>query len=183
MLMAKTKRSLINNKLYLILALLFMAGFFIFNHLSVQSNKRNFEHARTAIDSVYSGTTSVLGNPDAHRRVNTCGGSQCTVYTSFVYAVDNKNQADEYFKKIQTQISSQKSLVPTRPVSSGLSHSNGFDGAQDLYSYGKLTCTAKYTYNPPQITLLRVKNIASNPLYVELGCTGAAKKNFYPSSK
>lgn len=182
--MTKTKKSKINLRVYLYLLVLLIAGIFVYNYLSMQPNKKNFQQARASIDDIYSGTTSVLGKPDATKRINSCGGSQCTVYTSFVYGVADKNQAEEYFKQIRSQIRSQKSLVPTKPLSHALDLStNGFDSAQDLYSEGKLLCTAKYTYNPPQVTLLKVKDINSNPLYVEIGCTGAAKKNFYPNSK
>lgn len=182
--MARTKKSPINFRLHIGVFVVLIAGFFIYNYMGVQANKKNFQEARSTIDSIYSSTTATLGNPDASKRLSFCGGYQCTVDTSFVYSVSDKNQANEYFTKIQSQIKKQSSFVSAKPLSTSLASLDGFDIAQDLYSDGKLSCTAKYTYNPPQVTLLKVKSAASKPFYVELGCTGTAKRAFYnPSPK
>ena len=178
----RTKKSPINFRLYFGIFVVLIAGFLVYNHLSVQANKKNFQEARTSIDSIYSSVISALGEPDASKRLSSCGGSQCTVYTSLVYGVSDKNQANEYFAKIQAKIKNQSAFVPAKPLSTSLASANGFDTAQDLYADGKLSCTSKYTYNPPQVTLLQVKSASSKPLYIEIGCTGSAKKSFYPSS-
>ena len=171
--------------LYIALLAVLIAGFLIYNYLSVQANKKSFEQARSAIDSIYSETTKSLGLPDANSKASHCGGSQCTVSTSFVYSVVDKNTASDDFHRIQNIIKNQKDFMPSGSLAMSLTTlSNGFTNARDLYSDGKLSCAAQYTYSPPQAIPLKVKNSGSKPFYVEIGCTGTAKRAFYnPSQK
>jgi len=155
-------------------------GFFIYQFLLNQANKKSFDQARITIDSIYNSAVSNLGKPDASKNINSCGNNQCTVYTSFVYGVKDEDQANQYFSKIQDSIKSHPEFKNKKTLSMGINSSlNGFNTAQDLYSYKKLTCTAKYTYDPPQVTLLKVKSTLSKPLYVEVGCSGIAKSAYY----
>jgi len=178
--MARAKRSPINIRLYIGLFVILIAGSLTYNYLSVQANKRNFKQARSTIDSVYSEIVKTLGPSDANSKASHCGGSQCTVSTSFVYGVENKSTASYDFHKIQKIIKNHKKFIPSGPLATDLTAlSNGFTNARDLYSNGGLSCAAQYTYDPPQAIPLKVKDSSAKPFYVEIGCTGHANHQYY----
>lgn len=179
---AKTKKSPKRKWLVyaLLLLVLLIAGFLLYNYLSVQANKKSFQEARVAIDSIYSSTVSTLGQPDASKHINSCGGQQCTVYTSFIYGVSGYNQANKYYKTIQNEISQNPVFIPTKALSKKIiTTEKNYSGAQDLYIHKKLSCTAKYLYNTPQAALLNLRNRSMKPFYVEIGCTGPTEHAYY----
>lgn len=180
--MGRTKTT--NTRLIIGILVVLVAVFFAYSYLSVQANKKTFEQARSAVDNIFSQTTKTLGSPDASKRVSSCGSSQCTVYTSFVYGVVDKNQAENDFRTIQGNIKGQDSFVPAKNLPTRITTTAlGYHSAQGVYNFKSLSCTAKYLYDTPQATLLKQKDKSKKPFYVEIGCTGSAKKDFYPSSK
>lgn len=180
--MGRTKTT--NLKLIIGALVVFIAAFFAYSYLSVQANKKTFQQARTAVDDVFVQTATSLGSPDSSKRVNSCGDSQCTVYTAFVYGVADKSQAEKDLQAIQSNIKSQSNFVPAKGLSTQITTSAlGYHSAQDVYNFKSLSCTAKYLYDTPKGTLLKQKDKSKKPFYVEIGCTGPAKKEFYPRSK
>lgn len=178
--MARVKTKSLTPKKWFLLLVVLIAGFLIYNYLSIQANKKTFAQARLAINNIFSQTTKNLGPPDASRRIDSCGDSDCTIYTSFIYAVTDKSQAESYLHTIQSDIKSQDNFVPAKSLSTHITTSSlGYHSTQDVYNFKSLSCTAKYLYDTPQATLLKMKNNSKKPFYVEIGCTGSAKHKYY----
>jgi len=73
--------------------------------------------------------------------------------------------------------------MPTKPVSTqiittGVVTTN-YHGSQNFYRVNNLECTSKYVYNTPEETFLKLKH-SGIPLFIVIGCTGPAKKQYYP---
>jgi hypothetical protein len=166
--------------LILVIVLLYIA----YQQISAILSKKDFNNARSIIDSVYSENVSKFGNPDNFKSINNCeqtnSGTNCNVSTSFIYGVGNREQAEAIYKNIQDTIKSHQDLKPTKTLSSSISTTAvGYVGAQDLYNLGKLVCSAKYLYDNSQASFLKLKDTSKKPFYIVIGCTGPAKKKFY----
>ncbi len=178
----------------LIVLLVLAAGYWVYGQVTTYGNKRDFQQARKTIDTVYSQIVDQVGSPDSYKSGNSCSRSyqefngyvdmSCDVDISFVYAVSNREEAQNKINIMQKVINSKNELLkPSRPINTtimttGLVTTNYY-GAQNFYKYGSLECTSKYVYNTPDDTFLKLKH-DGKPLYVVIGCTGPAKKQYYP---
>lgn len=195
--MAKSNKNVLKHKkslLALIIIVVLIAGYWIYGQVSTYTNKRDFQQAREAIDSIYKNVSKSASIPDNYSRNNVCARSYqelsgygeitCDVETSFIYAVPNKAEAQDKINLIQKNINQKaKTLKPTKPINTNIETtgvvSKDYYGAQNFYKYGSLDCTSKYVYNTPDDTFLKLKS-PGIPLYVVIGCTGPAKKLYYP---
>jgi hypothetical protein len=174
--------------------LILAAGYWGYGQITTFSNKRNFQQARQTIDSIYSQIVDKVGLPDNTKKDSSCSRSyqefngyvdmSCDVDTSFVFSVSDKVDAQMKINLIQKIINDKKDiLVPSKPINTiirttGVVTTNYY-GTQNFYKYNGLSCTSKYVYDTPEETFLKIKK-SGTPLYVVIGCTGPAKKQYYP---
>ncbi len=171
------------------------AGIFAYQEIALQLNKRQFEHARVAIDTVYADIVSKVGQPDNFKRENSCsvsyqefdtGRTSCSIDTSFIFAVKDKNEASSIFKKIQSVVDSDKHYFKiSRPPSDSISSSPVayfyYQEAQDYYYVTGLKCTIKYVYDTPKDTYLSLSTgDGVKTMFIVLGCDGSARSKIYP---
>jgi hypothetical protein len=179
----------------ILIIILGAAGIFIYEKVALELNKRAFQHARTAIDSVYADIVTQVGQPDNFKRTSTCsrsyqeltgyGNASCDVDTSFIYGETDSNEATSTIKKIQSVIKSNSRFNQTRPLSSNISDTlvvnSYYHGAQDFYKFDELDCTAKYVYDTPADTYLALsKSPNRKTLFIIVGCSGLARDQYYP---
>jgi len=160
----------------------------------LELNKRDFQRASRAIDSIYAEIVSQVGQPDNTKRSQTCsrtyqefsgyGPPNCDVDIEFTYGVASLSGANKIYKSIQ-YIVTHDSLKSVSPLSSKITRTlisdKYYSEAQDNYVFNSLNCTSKYVYDTPQDTFLTLKtNKDLKSLYVVLGCSGAARQQYYP---
>ena len=177
----------------LILVVLGVVSFFVYQRVALELNKRDFQQARAAIDKVYADIVTQVGRPDNSKRVNDCsrpdqefgqGPLSCSVGIDFIYGVNNELDADTLFKKIQAVIGSHGDLKPTKALDDSIHDTlvvnSYYHSAQDFYSVSDINCSVKYTYDTPRETFLSI-NSNLKTFYVSLGCDGAARASYYGS--
>ena len=172
-----------------------VAGFFVYQRIALELNKRGFQQARSAIDAVYANIVAKVGPPDNSKRFNSCNRSHqefetgplsCDVETRFIYGVSGLAEGDILFKKIQSSISAnEKLLKPTRPLSKsigGLLVVNTYYYSTNDYfvSPSRMDCIVSYTYNTPRQIDLQINDLTKKPLEISIDCSDWAKAQYYP---
>jgi hypothetical protein len=193
--MAKTKTKNIRFVWFLGVAALIIVGFLVYQYISTQLNKRDFQQARAAIDTIYADIVARVGQPDNSKRTNDCsrpseeftqGPLSCSVGTDFIYGVDNEQQANQLFKQIQAIIAAHPELFKsTKPLSSSITDTlvvnTYYHSAEDYYSRGgNMDCFNKYIYDTPREIDLSVINPSQKPLQINIDCSDWAKAQYYP---
>jgi len=185
------------HKVLFILTILVFAilGFLLYEKIALYENRRNFQQARLAIDSVYADIVRQIGQPDNHKRIDNCtrrymeftgyGDITCHVDDSLIYGVQDKDQAQDMYKKIQKIIglSSNRFKLSgslSGSITDGFAVNAPYHSASDSYDFSGLKCTANYVYNTPSETSLKINDREKTPFEVTFGCFGSAKALFFP---
>lgn len=175
---------------------LLLAGVFIYQKVAQELNKRAFQQARTAIDSVYSDIVTQVGQPDNSKRNNFCsrpnrefepGPLSCDVSTSFIYGVEDEDQANAYLKKIQAIISTHSSFKNTKALTSSLKASqvvnSVYHTSDDNYRISGIDCVVSYVFNTPREINLTLMDKNKKGFEVSLSCFSDARSQYYPLYK
>jgi len=196
----KLKRSLFwvrTHKLVsLILAIiLVVVGFFVYQKVALELNKRAFANARTAIDTVYADIVKEVGQPDNSKSTNECSRSHvaigdgplsCSVNTSFIYDVSNRSEADQLMNDAQKVVKKHTNIfksVPAPPSSIDITPaiSDVNNSEVNYYSVAGMFCTIKYVYDTPRESDLVLQNSRDKiPYFVAITCSADARNIFYP---
>jgi len=179
----------------LIIIALLITGVFVYEKIALELNKRAFAHARAAIDTVYADIVAQVGQPDNSKRSNTCsrpnqlygrGRLSCDISITFIYGLNDLDQASTYLKTIQKIITSQRTFKATKPLSiaitTGLVADAQYSDAHDYYSNSGISCEASYWYDTPRQIELDIKDGNKKPLEISLSCTDWARSEYYPKS-
>ena len=178
----------------LILLLLIIIGFSIYQKISIYNNKRAFEQARTTIDSIYADIVKQVGQPDNHKRVSSCdyasrefghGPLGCSVYVEFAYSVNNNERATSIVKRSSVILSSDQkitysnlsSVTPFKNISKNPLQRVSISFSKNSYGF---TCTLTSVYSVPYRLsgYLSVAN-KGDVLSSIIGCEGPAKQAYY----
>jgi len=173
------------------LAALIALGIVGYAQYQKYENKLAFQDAQRSIDSIYEKVISSVGKPDISRRQNSCsrpsqewtlGPLSCSLNTEFVYAVNDRSEANEIHMKFQKIISSENQLVAkklSKEITDELVINTYYHSAFDSYTtLGGLDCAGKYVFDTPQDSFLHTSN-GKKDLYIAIGCTGPAKIAYY----
>jgi hypothetical protein len=177
----------------LVIIALLVGGYFVYEAVVLRMNKHDFEQARAAIDVVYADIVSRVGQPDNYKKINYCarahqeftpGSISCDSDTSIIYSVDNENEANSVFKRIQKIINSNSSLlkptsVPDTSLKDSLVVDSAYHAASDKYRSHGLSCIANYIYDTPREIDLSIKDKDKKPFEVTIGCYGPARQAYY----
>jgi len=178
-----------------ILIVLVVAGFFVYQRITLELNKRGFQQARSAIDIVYADIIAKVGPPDNSKRVNSCnrvkeefenGPLSCDVDTSFIYGVNGVEEADSLMSNIQNLIANHPGLLqPSAPltnqISSTLVVNSYYQTAHDHYKTARhMKCETSYIYDTLRETDLSIKDQTKKPLEIGIDCSDWAKAQYYP---
>jgi hypothetical protein len=193
---AKTKKSgpswIWRHKLLSLIGLLIIAAgaYAAYNHIQTSNNKRDFQQARAAIDSVYDDAIRNVGKPDNAEEKSSCtrpnqeftqGVLTCDVNVKFVYGLESESQANDYYIKIQKLIG-KHNFRPSKELGTSVKDSLVIDttyhSSHDYYTNSGLGCEASYIYDTPSQTDLAIKS-NKHPLEVLLSCSGKAKQQYY----
>ena len=149
---------------------LVVIGVAAYYKISLELNRRAFEQASQAIDTIYADIVKEIGPPDDHRNSKECSQSysgpynlvtSCGVHVDFIYSVDDKEQADDKLRKIRSIVENRPDLI--RPVSMPESdivttpapgNSNLNTSINYYKSNGGILCIFKYVYDSPEQTYL-----------------------------
>lgn len=188
-------RRILHHKFYLILIIILLgvAGYFGYEKYAAWQNKRDFQQARAAIDSIYADIVRQVGPPDNSKRSNDCsrsyqeftgyGNLTCDLNLELLYAVSDRNDATVHYKKIQTILGETSTLSTASKLSTDIIDklvvSSYYHEAQDSYMLKSLKCTSKYVYDTPQDTYLSIEGL-KNYLFIVIGCSGNAISQYYP---
>lgn len=172
-------------------------GFFVYLKIDLELNKRAFLQASQAIDKIYADIIKELV-PQDHKRENECSKSffgsyvertHCGVSADFIYAVKDRNEADEIASKIRLIVGRYPKVLRSSPapksdiiinLAPGDPNTNSFI---EYYKSGSLFCVFKYVFDSPsEIYLNLPDNADGRPFYVTTGCSGEAKQTYYPVS-
>jgi len=190
---AKTKKPLRRKWLLyaLLIIVLLVAGFKVYNHFSIAANKRAFQNARTTIDSIYYDAVKQIGPADNAQTSSSCsrnhvefgrGQLSCNVGIDFIYGVNNETDANSKMAAIQRTIKQSK-LEQEQTLSSALKDtvvaSSYYHTASDIYKFQGLDCTSSYIYDTPQLTSLNVQDQTKKTFEISIGCSGPAKQQYY----
>jgi hypothetical protein len=168
-------------------------GFFTYQKIALELNKRAFAQARTAIDTIYADIVSQTGVPDEYQRPNSCsrahqeftqGPLSCDINSNFIYGVGNEAEANNLFKKIQRIINSHSTFSPLRHLSTSISDTlvvnTYYHASSDRYrSYG-LDCVVNYIFDTPREIDLKIKDPSKKPFEITIGCFSLARSQYYP---
>jgi len=178
----------------LIVLLVLAAGYWVYGQVTTYGNKRDFQQARQTINVIHQSIISEIGEPDNSTNDSDCSRSYqeltgygeitCNIETSLIYPVQSKGEAQGKIDSIQKIINrDSESLRPSKPIQTAIETTGvvtkNYYGVQNFYKYRGLQCTSKYVYNTPDDTFLKLKHVGE-PLYIVIGCTGPAKKQYYP---
>lgn len=184
---------------FLIFIVLLIVGIFIYQKIALEINKRDFQKARSAVDSIYSDIVTQIGVPDNSKHANTCsrpnltfeeGLLSCRVSISFIYGVSDIGEAASKFALIQKTVNSNQIFKSTStpatkiiPLQVGATVSST---ALDHYTIPNtnMVCGVKYIYDTPSETNLRL--LSEGPrlktFYIIIGCDDWARAQYYPNS-
>ncbi len=179
-----------------LLILILVGGFFVYQRVVLELNKRAFAHARAAIDTVYADIVSQVGVPDDSKTIELCtqryqeftgySDTTCHIDKSFIYGVVDKTDANILFKKIQSIINSNSQFKPTRSPASSITDSLAvntyYHAASDKYKASGLDCVVNYVYDTPREIDLGIKDKNKKPFEITVGCYGPARQAYYPLS-
>ncbi|HZP55662.1 MAG TPA: hypothetical protein VFB03_02745 [Candidatus Saccharimonadales bacterium] len=180
------KRHILIILLFLIIAS--VAGYFIYQKVTLEMNRHSFQSAQHAIDGVYADIVSQVGAPDDSGTQKYCNtspnGYSCIIGKSFIYGIDNESSANSLFKKIQKVIGSQNSQFRTvRHLTTEVKDITitgaPYASASDRYRLYGLDCVANYIFNDRRDPDLTLKDSSKKPFEVAIDCFGVAKRNYY----
>lgn len=173
-----------------------VAGFFVYEKVALELNKRAFVHARAAIDTVYADIVAQVGPPDNSKRVIECSTSHvtfgqgpisCSVDTDFIYGVSDEGEAVALFRKIQAVISKNKQFKPTKALSLTITDqtvvNSAYHTASDEFSLDGLQCIVNYVFDTPREIFLTINDNSKKPLQVVIGCHGITRAMYYPNNQ
>ena len=180
-----------------LMVILLILGFFVYQRVTLELNKRAFAQARTAIDAVYEDIVENVGQPDNFKATNECSRSHiaigdgplsCYIDNEFIYGVEDKNEANSLRQKIKSTISNHSDVLKPTPQTtssiditpSGSTETNIF---VDHYDSAGLLCAIKYVFEIPREIALELKRGSNKkPFFVVISCSGDAREIFYPLS-
>jgi hypothetical protein len=179
--------------LVILLLLILAAGYWVYGQITTFSNKRDFQQAQSITDIIYSSIIKQVGEPDNSKKSDTCSRSyqeisgygeiNCDINRSLIYSVDSKEDAQNLIISVQKIINQNKSYSPAKPIKTSIETTGvlrtNYYGVQNFYKLKSLDCTSKYVYDTPEDTFLKLKH-EGKPLYIVIGCSGPAKKQYYP---
>jgi hypothetical protein len=178
--------------LIILVTLLGIAGIFIYQKIALELNKRDFQNARTAIDSVYADIVRQVGPPDNYKKVNQCvreheeltqGSLFCNIDTTIIYGVKDRVEASSILAKVQGVITNEKQFKLSGHLSRGIQDrlvtNTYYHTAEDNYRYSNLDCVASYVYDTPGEISLSLQDKNMQPLEISFGCNGPAKQSYY----
>jgi hypothetical protein len=193
----KTKKSgpswMWRHKLLSLIALLIIAAgaYAAYNHIQTSSNKRDFQQARVAIDSVYDNALRSVGKPDNAEVGSDCARSHqefsggdltCYLNTRFIYGVTNESEASRIFKKTQLLVLKTPAFKP-ESISNAIIDSYQVNSvshaASDKFKLYNLICSINYVYDTSREIDLSIKDSTKKPFEVTIGCYGPAKQQYY----
>jgi hypothetical protein len=176
-----------------ILLIIFLVGFLGFEAYQSHQNKVAFQQARVAIDQVYGDIVAKVGPPADSRQINTCsrhhqefeeGPLSCAVGTSFIYAVNDRDDATQKYKAVQNVIKDKPDLLKpdgkfSTSISDELLITTYYHSAYDnLKSKDGMECSSKYVYDTPREMDLTVSSPHALEIYIV--CSDEARKQLYP---
>ena len=179
----------------LILAVLSVASYFIYQKVAEDSNRLAFQSAQHAIDSIYADIVTRVGKPENHKVTNDCtrtyqeftgyGSPTCHTDTSFIYGVANETEAKNLFKRIQKIINSAVEMFeiirpPAISITDTFVVNSYYHAASDRYKVAGLDCVVNYIYDTPREIDLTIKDQTKKSFEVTIGCFGAARRAYYP---
>ena len=172
---------------------LLVIGVFVYEKVALELNKRAFQQARVAIDTIYADIVAKVGQPDDHKRTGSCsiyteefstGPTFCNIDTSFIYSVTDEGEANRQFKSIQSVISLHKEFKPSQALDSAITSkfvvNTNYYAASDKYKSAGLDCIVNYVYDTPREISLEIHDNTKKPLQVVIGCNSLARSKYYP---
>lgn len=165
-----------------------IAGLLIYLRIDLELNKRAFQQANHAIDTIYANIVKEIGPPDDSRSENRCGKGQgllsdgpwrCYINLFFVYGVANKEQSDQNINRIRSIITaSQSGLKPTAPTP--ITKAAGNTSVTDYYQADKkISCEAIYEFDTEFGGFLNLNNPSDKRLTIAISCSGVARANYF----
>lgn len=180
----------------LIIAVLAVGGFFVYEKVALELNRHAFQQASHAIDTIYADIVAQVGQPDNFRRSSQCsrpnqefeqGPLSCYMDIDFTYGLEDQAEGVNLNNKIKNIIAKHPDLLkPTPEPPSDIqvtpAPSNYSDSALYWYkSDGGLQCTYGYAYDNPNKTHLKLLDTHAmlKTFYGTVGCAGNAKNTYY----
>jgi hypothetical protein len=175
------------------LLILLLFGFFGWQAYEKHQNKIAFQEARDAIDEVYKDIVAKVGPPAKAKRDNECsrpnheftqGRLSCSVSTSFIYGVEDLDEANKKYRAIQSVIKDRSDLFKNDgPWSSQIIDevevNSYYHAALDkLKTTSAMRCTVNYVYDTPREMDLSVDN-TNKGLETSIVCSDLAKAQYY----
>lgn len=177
-------------------AILFVIlGIFIYYKVSLELNRRAFQQASYAIESIYADIVKEIGLPDDSRNSQGCGGFQgvygegpisCDIRVIFIYPVKDLTSANQLQEKIKRVINDQKNLfmpIQAPQVDSSTSGIVVSDSAPSRYYYetaSGIECSVVYIFDPSSESRLSLKDKENNKVfYINMNCSGPARAKYF----
>jgi hypothetical protein len=178
----------------LVIVVLLIGGYFVYEAVALRMNRHDFEQARTAIDTIYSDIVSQVGQPDDYKKERSCsrpyqeftgyGSPNCDVGFSLIYGTQDEVKANAILQKVQSEINMHQVLKHTSQSLSYLTDkfviNANYHASSDTYSLNGLKCVANYVFDTPDETTLTIKDNSKKPLEITFGCYGPARQAYYP---
>jgi hypothetical protein len=179
----------------LVLIILLIPSYFIYEKVALELNRRAFIKARQAIDAAYADIIAQLGQPQSYQSKNSCSKGyindfeqimSCSVDIDFKYKVASQQESDALDQKIVSIISKSKYLTvaPAPPEKNFVTLAPGEKPDTSVHYFkspGAIICTYRHIYGSDEesTSSLNIK-LAPNDFYATFGCTGGARHQYYP---
>lgn len=179
---------------FFIAVLIIIAGLLAYESISYRLNKRAWFQAKESIDTIYADIVSRMGQPDDFIKYGDCRGFRgefgeqgpinCEIYTSFIYAANNQNNADKLKTDIRSIVNSHNDIwltSQTAPYNPFVAESQGGPGVDYYKTANNIECNAYYDSTPSFNTKLKLKDVSngSKPFYISLSCKGLARGKYF----
>jgi len=179
----------------LTIVLLVIIAVFTYFKISLELNRRAFQQAAHAIETIYADIVKEIGPPDDNRYSRECsrpsvvydqGPLSCSIGIDFIYGVSDKQEPDQLKERIKSVINHHSNLLlPTTAPPSFIdvnpAPGNNTDSTIDYFKTSAgMECTSKYTYDMPREIQLNTKNRNEKGFGISISCSSDARGQFFP---
>ena len=181
--------------LLVVAVVLIALGAVVYNKIATELNRRAFQQANYAIETIYNDIVKEVGPPDDNKRESRCSRSRgefsegplgCYTSMFFIYGLSNKDQSDLTIKRIRSIIVNSQSILvaaSSSTESSGLiTKAPGNTSSTDYYQApGRIKCRADYAFDTSYGSFLKLKDPDAKPLAINISCSGMAMEDYFSS--
>src|SRR3990167_1187147 len=167
--------------------------FFVYLRIDLELNKRAFQQASKAIDTIYADIVKEVGPPGDKNDSSRCRGFRgvygegplsCYLDKNFVYPVKNKSEADQLRVKIQDIVMQQDRFIRQPTPSNTINYPKADSDSAPFTEYyrfkGGIECIVNYIYNPTFNSSLGLKDPETyKQFYVSFSCSGPANAKYF----